>query len=166
MPAWRSGAVLEVREMGPDDWPEWRSIRLRALTESPEAFTTRLSDWQGPGDREQRWRDRLVSVPFNAVARRGGRAVGMVSATQQGADHSVELLSLWVAPDARGTGVGDLLVSTVLGWARDRAAPSLRLRVIEGNEPAERLYRRHGLHRTEGTAVGSGAPEIAMERSL
>ncbi len=161
-----SWAVIEVQEVGPDDWPEWRSIRLRALTESPEAFTTRLSDWQGLGDREQRWRDRLVSVPFNAVAQRDGRAVGMVSAAEDATDRSVELLSLWVAPDTRGTGVGDALVSAVLDWARARGAPSLRLRVIEGNGPAERLYLRHGLHRSGRDAMGSGAPEIDMERAL
>jgi GNAT superfamily N-acetyltransferase len=158
--------MLEVRELRPDDWPEWRSIRLAALAESPHAFTTRLSDWQGDGDTEQRWRGRLASVPFNAVAQLGGRAVGMVSATRDPASGSVELLSLWVVPDARGSGVGDALVNAVVDWARGHAAPTLHLRVIEGNDPAERLYLRHGLRRSCHDATGPHGPEIAMERDL
>ena len=27
-----------VREVGSDDWPTWREIRLRALADSPSAF--------------------------------------------------------------------------------------------------------------------------------
>jgi adenylate kinase family enzyme/GNAT superfamily N-acetyltransferase len=163
---WHSAAVLEVRQVGPDAWQEWRSIRLRALAESPQAFTTRLEDWQGAGDTQSRWRDRLHSVPFNVVAYLDGRSVGMVSAGSDPSNRSVELLSLWVAPEERGGGVGDSLVSAVVEWARAHAARSLVLRVIEGNGAAERLYLRHGLRRSGRGGPGPGGPEIEMERSL
>jgi GNAT superfamily N-acetyltransferase len=158
--------MLQVRELGPDDWSDWRSIRLTALAESPDAFTTKLSDWQGERDIEPRWRERLASVPYNIVAEHDGRAVGMVSAMRSDANGPVELLSLWVTPDVRGTGVGDALVSSVIDWARAHSARSLRLRVIEGNGPAERLYVRHGLRRSSGGDPGAEGTEIEMERSL
>ncbi len=158
--------MFEVHELGPDDWSEWRSIRLTALAEAPDAFTTRLTDWQGDGDTEQRWRDRLESVPLNVVARQGGRTLGMVSATRDPTAWSVELLSLWVAPDARGSGVGDALVNAVVDWARGQAARSLRLRVTDGNGPAERLYLRHGLRRSDQDEAAPDESEIAMERDL
>jgi len=161
--------MLEVHELGPGDWPAWRSIRLAALTESPAAFTTALADWEGAGDTEHRWRARLESVPFNVVARRDSRDVGMVSAMPRGEQGEVELLSLWVAPEARGSGVGDALVGAVVDWARGRAARWLVLRVREGNQAAERLYRRHGLARSGGGEDGGGGGpdrEIEMRRRL
>lgn len=157
---------MEVHRLAPDDWPEWRSVRLAALAESPNAFTTRLSEWQGEGDTEQRWRVRLTWVPFNIVATVGGKTVGMVSATSDPDAGSVELLSLWVSPEARGSGVGDAMINAVVEWARDQAARTMVLRVLEGNGSAERFYLRHGLRRSSRNAEGSGGPEIAMERPL
>lgn len=109
-----------------DEWRAWRDLRLQALEEAPYAFGTRLSEWQGEGDTEPRWRDRLSSVPFNVVARIDGAAAGIVSATAPN-DGAVALISMWVAPFARGRGVGDALVQAVLRWARDRALPPARI---------------------------------------
>jgi GNAT superfamily N-acetyltransferase len=136
------------------------------LADAPDAFVTRLSDWQGDGDTEPRWRERLASVPYNVVAERDGRAIGMVSAMRNDADGSAELLSLWVTPDVRGTGVSDALISSVIDWARAHSAHSLRLQFIEGNAPAERLYVRHGLRRSGMAGPGSEGAEVEMARSL
>jgi ribosomal protein S18 acetylase RimI-like enzyme len=59
-------------------------------------------------------------------------------------DGQVELISLWVSPNARGRGVGDAILAEVERWARDRGAGALRLDVAEDNEGAARLYLRHG----------------------
>ncbi len=161
-----AATVPELHELGPDDWRAWRSIRLAALAESPGAFTTALADWQGAGDAEHRWRDRLASVPFNAVARRGGRDIGMVSALPHADQGTVELVSLWVAPEARGSGVGDALVGAVADWAARGGARSLVLRVMEDNHAAQRLYRRHGLRRTDQGGDAGPDRQIEMGRPL
>ena len=64
------------------------------------------------------------------------------------ADGVVELISMWVRPDARGRGVGDALIEAVEAWARRTGAATVRLAVAEGNDRAEALYRRHGYRRT------------------
>ncbi len=89
---------------------------------------------------EARWRSRrFTDVAFNVLAvDAAGTAVGMVSGVE---GDPVELISLWVAPDARGRGVGDLLVRAVLGYAGTRPT---RLNVYPDNAPAIALYRRHG----------------------
>jgi GNAT superfamily N-acetyltransferase len=114
--------VWELRRLAAGDWRLWRDVRLQALEDSPQAFSSLLSDWQGVGDVEIRWRKRLEDVPFNVIAFVDGRAVGQVSGTAVDGRRSVELISLWVAPDARGTGVGTALIEAVAEWAHGAAS--------------------------------------------
>jgi ribosomal protein S18 acetylase RimI-like enzyme len=69
--------------------------------------------------------------------------MGMASGVP-GDDGVPELRSVWVSPEARGQGLGDRLIGAVEAWARRSGATELRLAVIDGNEPAVALYRRHG----------------------
>ena len=134
---------INLRRIGVDDWRLWRKLRLEALEEAPYAFSSRLCDWQGDGDTETRWRGRLSSVPLNIVAVWNETAAGMVSATALNQDGTVELISMWVAPFARGHGIGHSLVNAVVEWAREQMASRVALAVFESNEHALTLYRRH-----------------------
>ena len=110
--------VIDMLLLGPDDWRLWCELRLAALAEAPAAFGSILSGWSGPGDTEERWRARLASVALNIVLTWNGEPVGMVSATAPRGDGAIELISMWVAPFARGQGVGDAAVRRVLAWAQ------------------------------------------------
>jgi ribosomal protein S18 acetylase RimI-like enzyme len=137
--------VIELRILGQDDWQVWRALRLAALTEAPYAFASTLADWQGEGDREARWRDRLgIAGSHNAVAALDGEPVGMASGVPSEQEDTVELISMWVAATARGRGVGDALVRDVERWALLSGARVLRLGVTDGNEAAAGLYLRSG----------------------
>lgn len=57
-----------------------------------------------------------------------------------------EILSLGVAADARGRGIGDALLEAVAKEAILREAARLYLEVAVENASAETLYRRHGFH--------------------
>lgn len=120
-------------------------MRLRALSEAPHAFSSSLASWQGAGDSEERWRCRLRNVPFNVIAEVDGRLVGQASGTVLDDDDSVELISMWVAPAARGTGVGDALVNEIARWAEEQGARTVRLAVRTDNAFAIRLYEPTGL---------------------
>ncbi len=140
--------MIELRVLTPDDWRAWRRLRLAALAEAPYAFGSRLADWQGDGDREERWRARLgIPGSFNVIAVLDGEPAGMASgvAADEGA---AELISMWVSPAARGHGVGDHLVQAVARWARQAGSGALRLAVVPGNENATALYRRNGFRPT------------------
>jgi ribosomal protein S18 acetylase RimI-like enzyme len=146
--------TFQVRELTVEDWPLWRRLRLAALAEAPHAFGSLLADWQGEGDREERWRARLdipgsyniVAVPVLGMPTDGPEPepVGMASGVPTDADDAVELISMWVAPAARGLGVGELLIGAVTDWAARGGARTLRLSVTDGNAAAQRLYRRTG----------------------
>lgn len=137
------GQRLQLRRIGRDEWELWRDVRLRALAEAPDAFGSTLAYWQGE-DLEKRWRSRLNDVPLNVVATAGGSAIGQVSGSEVDADGRVELTSMWVDPAARGTGVGEALVASVVEWARSTGAAAVVLSVKLANVHAVALYQRAG----------------------
>jgi ribosomal protein S18 acetylase RimI-like enzyme len=156
----RFGSVIRTRQVVADDWRVWRGLRLDALGEAPHAFSSKLAEWQGEGDTEPRWRARLQSVPLNVIADRDRAPVGMVSAVMEG--EATELISMWVSPDARGAGVGDALIEAVLQWSVAVGLARVTLRVVEGNDHAVGLYRRHGF--VDTGPVEHGGPEALVER--
>lgn len=134
--------MVHLRFLTPEDWRLWRKLRLEALCEAPQAFRANLAYWQSEGDTEQRWRDRLASVELNVIADFDDRHAGMVSGFSH--QNGVELISLWVAPFARGHGIGDRLVDVVVHWAQKQGSPKVFLSVRADNQPAIDLYRRRG----------------------
>ena len=151
--------MIALNIIGVDDWRLWRELRIEALREAPHAFGSKLSDWQGSGDTEQRWKARLASAPFNVVASIDGKPAGMVSALNAD-DDTAELISMWVAPFARGQGVGDALIRGVIAWAREQYVTRVVLAVRNDNKPAVALYSRHGF-------IDSGpVPDLAKNAPL
>lgn len=139
--------VIDVLALHPDDWRLWRTLRRAALAEAPAAFGSTLADWSGAGDLERRWRGRLEDVALNLALTLDGKPVGMISATapEPDAEGIVEIISLWVAPEARGHGVGDEALRQVLAWARiEHPGSQVLLSVKTSNQPARLLYQRNG----------------------
>jgi len=91
---------------------------------------------------EQRWRSRLTDVPLTLLARAEGDTVGVVSGVPNG-EESVELISMWVDPVARGTGVATALIDAVVEWAAEQAR-SAYLMVRRDNVRAISAYERAG----------------------
>ena len=58
-----------------------------------------------------------------------------------------ELISMWVDPAHRTSGVGRVLVEEVVGWVTDRGFAEVRLMVAAENQAAERFYERLGFRR-------------------
>lgn len=136
--------VVKVRAIGPEEWELWRQLRLAALAEAPYAFGSRLEEWQGAGDREERWRARLrIPGSYNVVAFVDGRPAGMASGVPHEGD-VVELISMWVDPHVRRQGVAAGLIAAVQGWAHRIGARLIRLAVAEGNTAAVATYERSG----------------------
>jgi len=158
--------MISLHELNEDDWELWRALRQAALADSPDAFGSTIAEWTGVGDVEARWRDRLVSVPFNVIAELDGSASGMASGTTP-QDGEVQLISMWVVPVARGRGIGNELIGTVVRWASQTGATRIALDVQIGNDRASSLYRRHGFL-DSGWANGPDAahPERRMVRNL
>ena len=133
-----------IRLADPDDWADWRLLRQRSLTEDPDAFSSSTTMWTGDNDTEERWRARLADGPC-FIAYDDARPVGMVAG--QVVDDAAELISMWVAPEARQRGIGRALIERVVEWSAGRP---LRLRVMDGNQAAVTAYERQGFVLQEG----------------
>lgn len=153
---------LIVRALVPDDWRLLRALRLAALADAAAAFGSGLESAQRRT--EAQWRNWPSNgVPF--AAELAGEPVGVVGAVAPSTDpQTAHLIAMWVVPAARGTGVGDLLIEAVVGWARGKRRRSVLLEVFAGNEPAVGLYRRNGFLPSGEAVAVPGA--IAMRRRV
>jgi ribosomal protein S18 acetylase RimI-like enzyme len=146
-----------IRTLRPDDWPVYRDLRLRALADSPAAFGSNHAEESQRAD--EAWAARLAAPalgnyqqgwPLAAVV--DGVPAGLAWVKLDGAGATTaSIYQVWVAPEARGRGVGAALLDAAIDWARTRRATAVRLDVTVDIGAAERLYRRMGF-------VDVGAP--------
>lgn len=143
----------------------FRKVRLAALRDAPYAFAS-IYERERTVDEED-WRERLANrAQFAAVL--DGEIVGTAAGIDSDGS-SAALISMWVAPRARGKGTGHRLVDAVLDWARKAGYGSVCLWVADGNLAAERLYLRCGFTRTgAGQPVhpGEARAEYEMSKAL
>ncbi len=133
---------LQVERAGAVDWERYRALRLGALGESPDAFWTRLDDERDQPD--SFWQGRMGGA-VNLIATCDGVDAGLaVVARLRDCPADGGLFSVWVAPTARGLGVGERLTRAAIEVAREQGFGRLVLEVSDHNAPAIRLYARLG----------------------
>jgi GNAT superfamily N-acetyltransferase len=143
--ALRSGVT--VRALHSSEWQAYRDIRLRALSESPNAFVTTTSDARMLSDRD--WARRLENLSpdtdFPSIAEVKGQFAGLAWAKiHESAGDTGHLYQMWVVPERRGLGIGRMLLEAAIEWARSRQVRHLVLGVTCGDSPARRLYTSVG----------------------
>lgn len=153
-----------IRRLGPDDAALLRQVRLTALADAPEAFGSTLERELAFPDQE--WQRRVAPGSHPTfVWETAGTARGLVVVLREPV---VQLVSMWVAPVARGGPAAGSLVEAAVAWADAAGAGTVRLHVAEGNDRAQRLYTRHGFSPTGVVErrERDGHPELEMERRL
>jgi GNAT superfamily N-acetyltransferase len=160
--------MTEIREAGADDWQAMRDVRLAALRDAPQAFASTYE--REVAFTEADWQRRIAGGgSFLAYAPELGPAPAGIAGGFEIAPGTIELVSMWVSPQARGHGIGQVLVQAVVGWARARAATRVHLWVTENNGHARMLYERCGFQPTAERQPLPSDPEvteIGMARPL
>jgi ribosomal protein S18 acetylase RimI-like enzyme len=160
--------MTELRTVGADDWQAMRDIRLDALREAPYAFaSTYTSEAAYP---EETWQERARSGNsiLAYLLEFGQRPMGVVAGIQEVPDE-LELVSMWVRPQARGRQVGSALAEAIVERARRSGLARVHLWVTESNKPARRLYERCGFSPTGERQPLPSDPalmELALARAV
>ncbi|MEM7261946.1 MAG: GNAT family N-acetyltransferase [Planctomycetota bacterium] len=135
---------MKIVRLTETDAERFRALRLASLREAPDAFGSTANEVAARPP--EVWIDQLRTLP-TFVAVDEGRDVGLV----RGAPHDTlpgvaYLISMWVAPEARGRGAGDALIKAVIDWAQGVGYVRLVLDVGDDNPAAIALYERNGFH--------------------
>jgi ribosomal protein S18 acetylase RimI-like enzyme len=139
---------MQIRRLVHEDLQAYRTIRLQSLLEAPTAFGSSheqesakplqyFADHLAPDS------DRILLGAFQSETLVG--IVGLTRETGLKEQHRAFLRAMFVSPEHRGKGVGQLLIAEAIALAN--AMPGLRqitLSVTESNSAALSLYRRNG----------------------
>jgi len=132
--------MSELRRLGPDDWDDFRDIRLRSLADSPDAFGSTLEREQA--FTEDDWRRRLTG-PVYVVDDPTPVAVGGMF-DNEGIG---QIWGMWTDPAHRGRGHARRILDAVTPLL-----PRIQLHVNVANPVARTAYERYGF-------VGTGVLE-------
>ncbi|MFG1798511.1 GNAT family N-acetyltransferase [Nocardia sp. NPDC049149] len=159
-------AVLlpKVKQLTPDDWQLDREIALKAFASAPAEYKTTFKEALDFPDDE--WRRTVQGYHAEFVALQDGKPIGMVAAAKHERPDTVLLKSMFVVPEARGSGVADRLVESVVDWAWDNGYRRVALWVREENLSAESVYLRHGFGWTGREEEGPRGLRIELHRLL
>ncbi|RYX94084.1 MAG: GNAT family N-acetyltransferase [Comamonadaceae bacterium] len=159
---------MEIRKLQQDDAVPYRALRLRALREHPDAFTSSFEEESQKSVETSR--ARLAATTGNAFwgAFLPEGIVGMVGLDREQRAknrHKATLVGMYVAPEAGKRGIGRALVEALLAEARATGVELLLLTVTHGNTTARELYARCGFNTfgIEPDAVRVGGQSYAKE---
>ena len=142
--------MVKVELIDPSSWERLREIRLRALTDTPDAFGSSRAREEGQDEAQWyqlastgRWWVAVTDAGGAEHPRREGD-VGLVAAGHRRSDAALWVYSMWVEPSWRGRGVATPLLDAVVGWAREERASMIGLDVADRAPRARRFYERYG----------------------
>jgi RimJ/RimL family protein N-acetyltransferase len=140
---------MRVVRLQPSDAPQYRGLMLQAYELAADAFTSTAAE--RAAEPVSFWVKRIadstgLSAAFGAFE--GEELIGTVAlefSAKPKTKHKALLIGMYVAPVARGKGVGRALLEAIVKHARAKEGLHLlTLTVTEGNESAVNLYRSVG----------------------
>jgi ribosomal protein S18 acetylase RimI-like enzyme len=143
---------MHIRLLSPADLDAYRDLRLSGIDESPTAF------WASHAEENaqplENMRQRLVATPYQVVF--GGFVDGQLQALAgfrreaiAQIAHRGNIWGVYVAPQARGVGLGRLLLEALLAHVRTiPEVVQITLGVRSTNDAAKALYSKLGFIKT------------------
>lgn len=152
---------LRLEEVSVANAMVFKLVRLRALREDPSAFGSTYAEESRLTDAE--WIDlaarRTAKGSMVWLAFVDEVPCGIVGVFLD-APARARLVSMWVAKDARGQGIGKALVDAAIAWARESRAQTVVLTVTSNNDTATRFYEGLGFARNGRTEPYPNDPAL------
>jgi len=132
-----------IRQLTAEDAKLYRDIRLEGLKRHPEAFgaSFEIEDSEPLAFFAGRLKTATVFGAFDGPALQG--VAGYFASTSAKERHKATLFGMYVRATARGQGIGQSLVESVLEAAAAHYV-SIQLTVVTTNQAARQLYERCG----------------------
>ena len=155
---------MKIAPLRPEEWKEFRRIRLEALKTDSDAFGSSYAAEISQSD--ELWQERAAIGHEAAgkrvalLAKRGADVVGLIGAYRH--DDTWRIISLFVSPRARREGIGRPLILGVLDAIECvGAACAIELTVNVEREHVVALYEGLGFRvesTLHGRVMGDGKP--------
>ncbi len=143
---------MSIRRIRVEDAAAFRQLRLRALAADPNAFASSYeSEVNRTIETWETWAALSSAGPDQAMylAEVDDDLVGLAGAFRLEDDpRRMHLISMWVDPEHRRTGIGRALTEAVVTWARQSDADEVMLWVVAESGGAQRLYEEAGFEAT------------------
>jgi len=132
----------------------YKEVRLHALQDTPLAFGSTYARESQLSDAD--WRQRSLSLngerKIGFLAIEAGQPCGLVACFRDDQDLTrATIISMWVAPSHRRTGLSWMLLDAVREWANSLGIAELNLMVTNPNHTAISFYQRYGFVKTGRT---------------
>ena len=142
---------ITIRQFNEDDAPNFHALRLRALREHPEAFSStheRESAYAMEFVAERLRQAAASPDNFTLGAYMDDKLVGMVGfvrMTRKNERHRGQLWGMYIASEHQGKGIGRSLLADVIARAGTLSGLNqIELEVATRNDAARRLYASAG----------------------
>lgn len=138
--------MITIRRLRPDEWQDFRRLRLEALSHDPGAFVRSMAEELARPDGH--WREMLESddgAIFGLFA--GEMLVGITAVFVDYAIPARDTAGLgmtWLHPDYRGRNVSRLIFAHRIAWAREKRLARIAVSHRADNEPSRRAILAHG----------------------
>ena len=141
---------ITIRVATAEDALAYRDLRLEALRDHPDAFSSDyaenlakpMSFWTDRLDPERP--DRTVMTYFAVHEQQLIGTCGIARPHSPKVRHSADIVGMYVKPAWRGLRIAGVLVNTCLDWARTHGVATVKLAVVTTHSGAIRCYARCG----------------------
>lgn len=139
---------VEIVKLQPQQWESYKDLRLRALKEEPQAFSSTYEDSVKYPD--SFWQERLKQAyvgnsQWLLFAKQADNLVGMAGAYVADEEDAAEVVGVYVAREVRGQGISKKLVVDLINKIKqDKSIKKLLIGVNPEQVAAMGLYQGLG----------------------
>jgi phosphinothricin acetyltransferase len=155
---------FSIRPMAPPDWPGVRAVYLEGIATGNATFETEAPQWD-------RW-DAVHSAACRLVAENAGAVLGFAALSPVSARRvyaGVAEISVYVAEQARGSGIGGALLRELVRASEAAGFWTLQAGIFPENHASLRLHQKCGfrvlgVRERVGCMAGRWRDVVLLER--